>query len=171
MFALSVRAAAEPKLRAALTMPGRAGRIGWLVGRAAAAVAKGNMRPKGETFVHRPLPTIASCDVFVAGGGTAGAPAAIAAARQGARTLLAEATDSLGGMMTEGRIGNYWYGNLCGFTTEVDIGVRKLGSSYSEAKAEWFRREIVRAGGEGLLHDELDCRLCAHGQHLLGDGF
>ena len=148
VFALSVRAAAEPKLRAALTMPGRAGRIGWLVGRAAAAVAKGNMRPKGETFAHRPLPTIASCDVFVAGGGTAGAPAAIAAARQGARTLLAEATDSLGGMMTEGRIGNYWYGNLCGFTTEVDIGVRKLGSSYSEAKAEWFRREIVRAGGE-----------------------
>ncbi len=107
-----------------------------------------------ESSSHSPTvplsncPTVLSCDVLVIGGGTAGAPAAIAAARSGARTILCEAFDDLGGTMTEGRIGNYWYGNLCGFTTETDIGVRKIGSAYSEAKSEWFRREIVKAGGE-----------------------
>ncbi len=43
-------------------------------------------------------------DIIVAGGGPAGCAAAIAAARKGARTLLIEATGSLGGMGTMGLI-------------------------------------------------------------------
>jgi hypothetical protein len=38
-----------------------------------------------------------TCDVLVVGGGSAGAPAAIAAARAGAATILVEAADFLGG--------------------------------------------------------------------------
>jgi hypothetical protein len=41
-------------------------------------------------------------DVVVIGGGTAGVPAAIAAARGGSKTLLAERTSGLGGLMTSG---------------------------------------------------------------------
>ena len=43
-------------------------------------------------------------DVIVAGGGPAGCAAAAAAARDGARTLLIEATGSLGGMGTSGLV-------------------------------------------------------------------
>lgn len=44
-------------------------------------------------------------DVVVIGGGPAGAIAAIAAARQGAKTLLAEQNGYLGGMLTAGGVG------------------------------------------------------------------
>ncbi len=45
-----------------------------------------------------------SVDVLVCGGGVAGAAAGIAAARMGARTLLVESRESLGGMCTNGYI-------------------------------------------------------------------
>lgn len=133
-----------------LALPGVGGRAAFAVGAAAAKAAKEAFGKGGKpaAAAPRPLGEIASCDVLVVGGGTAGAPAAIAAARDGAKTILVEAIDALGGTMTEGRIGNYWYGNLCGFTTEVDVGVRALGSVYPEAKSEWFRREAAKAGAQ-----------------------
>ena len=45
---------------------------------------------------------IGEYDVIVVGGGTAGVPAAIAAARGGSRTLLVERTGGLGGLMASG---------------------------------------------------------------------
>lgn len=50
------------------------------------------------------IPLLGSWDVIVAGGGPAGCTAAAAAAREGARTLLIEATGSLGGMGTSGLV-------------------------------------------------------------------
>ena len=50
-------------------------------------------------------PVVEEVDVLVAGGGSAGVVAAIAAARAGARTLLAERRGFLGGMMTGGNAG------------------------------------------------------------------
>ena len=44
-------------------------------------------------------------DVVIIGGGPAGAVAAIAAARQGAKTLLVEQNGYLGGMLTVGGVG------------------------------------------------------------------
>lgn len=52
----------------------------------------------------RDIPAEASRDLVVAGGGPAGAAAAICAARLGARVLLAEATGCLGGMGTSGLV-------------------------------------------------------------------
>ena len=46
-------------------------------------------------------------DVIVCGGGPAGCNAAIAAAREGAKTLLLEASGMLGGMATKGLV-NAW---------------------------------------------------------------
>ena len=48
----------------------------------------------------RQIPVIAEVDVLVAGGGPAGLAAAIASAREGARTLLVERYGYLGGMIT-----------------------------------------------------------------------
>ncbi len=57
-----------------------------------------------EHILQRALPMDASWDVIVVGGGPAGCSAAIAAAREGARTLLVEATGALGGMGTSGLV-------------------------------------------------------------------
>ena len=94
------------------------------------------------------LPVLAECDVFVAGAGTGGGPAAIAAARAGAKTIVAEYLYMMGGVMTEGLIGNYCYGYRKGFTAEVDANVKKVASVYGQAKSEWFRREARKAGAE-----------------------
>ncbi len=57
----------------------------------------------------RSLPVIAEPDVLVAGGGPAGVGAALAAARSGARTMLVEKSNALGGMATSGMM-SHWSG-------------------------------------------------------------
>jgi flavin-dependent dehydrogenase len=103
------------------------------------------------------LPVLGEYDVVIVGGGTSGAPAAIAAARAGARTLVIEYLDGLGGVGTLGRITKYWHGNKVGFTKEIDQdnggGSGKSGGGWNiENKMEWFRKEIVKAGGEIWFH-------------------
>jgi hypothetical protein len=94
--------------------------------------------------------------VVVVGGGTGGAPAAIGAARAGARTLVVEATAGLGGVGTMGQIASYYYGNRVGFTKEMDAGVagidpnerfaRSAGRWTVAAKKTWLHRECHRQG-------------------------
>jgi len=48
---------------------------------------------------------VLNCDVVVVGGGTGGTAAAIASAREGAKTCLIEETNWLGGMMTSAGVG------------------------------------------------------------------
>ena len=50
-------------------------------------------------------------DIIVAGGGTAGVAAAIAAARRGWRVLLVEKHNCLGGTSTAGGVGE-WFASL-----------------------------------------------------------
>ena len=119
------------------------------VGRAAgrAALLRGRI---GEAALSPlpPLPVLASYDVVVAGGGTGGAPAGIAAARQGAKTLVLEFMDRLGGQTTEGCITGYYFGNRVGFTKEIDAGRKATGTVPYAAKGEWYRRSIREAGGD-----------------------
>jgi hypothetical protein len=62
-----------------------------------------------------------SWDVIVVGGGPAGCAAATAAGREGARTLLVEATGMLGGMGTAGLVP--WF---CGYTNGKEIIAKGL---------------------------------------------
>ena len=101
------------------------------------------------------LPIIGKYDTVVVGGGTGGAPAGVGAARGGAKTLVLEYLHGLGGVGTLGRISKYYHGNRVGFTAEVDKGVVSLAKNYNardgwniEAKMEWLRSEIVKAGGD-----------------------
>ncbi len=103
----------------------------------------------------RALPVLAEYDVIVVGGGTGGAPAAIAAGRQGAKTLLIEYLHQFGGVGTVGLISTYYHGNRVGFTAEVDAGLQSIGPKdtrfksgawNSDWKSEWYRREMRKAG-------------------------
>ncbi len=96
--------------------------------------------------------------VLVAGGGTAGAPAAIGAGRAGAKTLCIESLPELGGVSTMGRITVYYYGNRVGFTTELDRAIAALGPNPAfaadsgrcdvEWKKHYYLREVLKSGSE-----------------------
>jgi hypothetical protein len=62
--------------------------------------------PSGESWTEaaRAIPVHARCDVLVVGGGPAGVAAAVAAGRQGARTILLERYNHLGGLSTGGLV-------------------------------------------------------------------
>ncbi|MDR1892782.1 MAG: FAD-dependent oxidoreductase [Oscillospiraceae bacterium] len=70
-------------------------------------------------------------DVVVAGGGPAGCAAAVAAAREGAKTLLLEATGALGGMGTGGLVPAW-----CPFSDKEKLVYRGLAATvFHQAKA------------------------------------
>ncbi|HQL87232.1 MAG: hypothetical protein BWX73_00812 [Lentisphaerae bacterium ADurb.Bin082] len=110
------------------------------------------------------LPVLGNYDVVVLGGGTSGAPAAISAARSGAKTLVLEYLHALGGTGTVGLIGIYCAGYREGFTAEVDRGIKDIGSpTYIVGKQEYWRREIRTAGGD-IWFGVLGC-----GAYRIGD--
>jgi hypothetical protein len=60
--------------------------------------------PDGSYELRRTIPAESGYDLVVAGGGPAGAAAAVCAARLGAKVLLVESTGCLGGMGTSGLV-------------------------------------------------------------------
>ena len=94
------------------------------------------------------LPVLAEYDVVVVGGGTGGAPAGIAAARQGAKTLVIEYLSGLGGVGTMGAIANYCAGNRVGFSTTIPTRSDRKTSWVIEQKMEWYRSELLKAGAD-----------------------
>ncbi|MFH1920678.1 MAG: FAD-dependent oxidoreductase, partial [Planctomycetota bacterium] len=92
----------------------------------------------------RALPVFGQYDVVVIGGGTGGAPAGIAAAQQGAKTLVVEYLHGLGGVGTIGAISKYYWGNRVGFTATVPGGA----SWVIEQKKEWWRAQLLEAGAD-----------------------
>jgi flavin-dependent dehydrogenase len=141
---------------------------------------QGWMRVGAQTprlrLAEQAVPVLGRYDVVVVGGGTGGAPAGIAAARQGARTLVVEYLHGLGGVGTLGLIGKYYYGNRQGFTHELDQGLVALGGEAagrsgeawdSQVKMEWYRRALRQAGAD-IWYGTLGCGALVEGNRVKG---
>ena len=119
------------------------------------------------------LELLGEYDVVVVGGGTGGAPAGIAAARSGARTLVVEYQNALGGVGTVGMISDYYWGWRAGFTAEVDRGVAAMGGPKAkkgwniQCKQEWWRRALRRAGAD-VWFSSLGCGAVVAGARVGG---
>ncbi len=117
------------------------------------------------------LPVLATTQVVVAGGGPAGAIAAIAAGRQGADVILVEAQPFLGGVATGGAIHLYYWGLGGGLQDELDRRDRDLDARISAATRGWhpearkieMERMALEAGAELWL------RCCVVGAVMEGD--
>ena len=89
----------------------------------------------------RRTPVIAEADVVVVGGGTAGIGAALAAARQGARTVLVEQLPHLGGTMVAGGFAFHGFFN----NYKLFPGVEK--TQVVKGIPEMLLQRLVAAGG------------------------
>ncbi len=117
------------------------------------------------------VPVWGAYDVVVIGGGTAGAPAGIGAARQGAKTLVVEALSALGGVGTVGEITGYCSGNRVGFTDTIKDerqpwkpGGRIWGI---EQRANLWRSELLKAGAD-IWFGTTGCGALVEGQKVTG---
>ncbi len=105
------------------------------------------------------MPLLGTYDVVVAGGGFAGFGAACAAARNGARTLLIERLEMLGGLGAAGMVGNFSYGHHFvkaqgRVFDDIVAGLHKLksiGEEHGYARREGRARnvKVYRQDGSG----------------------
>ncbi len=82
-------------------------------------------------FYHEPprsVPVVADVDVLVAGGGPAGVGAALAAARTGAKTMVVERFNNLGGMATAGMMSHWSGARSLPLLDEIMAETRKMAS-------------------------------------------
>lgn len=110
-------------------------------------------------------------DVLVAGGGTAGCAAAIAAARRGQRVLLVEEGNCLGGVSTAGGV-NEWFASLDGLGDIFEHLKREL-DRYGARFGQFFNSEYLKiiwqllaedAGVEILFHASVVGAAAAEGR-------
>ena len=122
----------------------------------------GTLRFTGATPLHHSgeyicladpeLPVLAECEVLVAGAGTSGVPAALAAAESGAKTVLIEALSDPGGVRTLGGVGSYWFGRETPYLVACDDAYDKYSARSGMAEEISMLQCLLDAGVTVLTH-------------------
>jgi ribulose 1,5-bisphosphate synthetase/thiazole synthase len=121
---------------------------------------------KYVTEPEKRIPVVAEVDVAVIGGGPGGLPAAIAAARHKANTLIVEKYGFLGGMATNGLIGPILAHTahqsstpiIGGIAKELCIRMHELGGApeWEDALKQWgvpFNSEILKHAADQMVEE------------------
>ncbi len=96
-----------------------------------------------------PLPFLGRHEVVLAVGGTAGTAAAVAAAREGAKTAVVEYHYGFGGTQTYGGIPGYYFGYRDGFASQQKTCMESRGVEPSEAgRLLWCTHSMQMEGVE-----------------------
>ena len=82
-----------------------------------------------------------TCDVLVIGAGSAGCYAADSAARAGAKVILCEISDNIGGMSVTGNVTGYYFG-MQGGSFALDDKKSREDTAFLTNKAHWEQRQI-----------------------------
>lgn len=92
-------------------------------------------------------------DLAVAGGGTAGAMAALHGARAGLSTVLIEPFYDLGGTQNVGGVTTYWFGNRFSDVLEIDAEIDRIYEEYGIERKEgiWSRYDDFHGGIRGMV--------------------
>jgi len=130
-------AIASPALRGeAIATPADRFALGTRFARACAALPPAPATgARGEPRLPDPVEIAPASDVLVAGAGTGGAVAAIAAARAGARVRAIDFTSWPGGVGTGAGICGYFHGAKGGLYEEIDERTRRLTELFTGAPA------------------------------------
>lgn len=127
---------------------------GAAAGRAATSVARDFAEPAPSLETAQVAPPQHNCDILVAGAGTAGAIAALAAAARHHKVVVLEAGASAGGIATTGGIHSYCVGLPGGLQDAVDKRVSELAPLFGPPnKVAGFHPEAKKTALELMLRE------------------
>ena len=120
---------------------------------------------------ERHVPKRRQVDVLVAGGGTAGAMAAVAAVEQGAKVAVVEYFPELGGTKTLGGVGGWYAAHRDTSLWQIfHDGVRKERDAFGSGLTNmmsYFRKQVTEHGGQ-LLTNSIVCGVTMDGNRMTG---
>lgn len=92
---------------------------------------------------NKEIPILCKTEILVVGGGTSGAVAAIAAAKEGVKVALVDMNPGLGGTGTFGGVNTYWFGRRIGFAAQIMELLEREHKELKYQSENWVYRDLL----------------------------